>query len=523
MLDRESTGHRHSHIVIILLSILVGMMAATLSCKLPARTATPAMAQSAGELENEFTRVAEQVLPAVVRINVEATQQAPPQGEMPERFKEFFRQFPWFDFPEGDEEGGTPQQFRREGMGSGWIYSEDGYIVTNAHVVQDATKVTVMLHDRADDGREYPAEVIGTDPRTDLAVLKVDAGRTLPFLALGDSENLRVASWVMAVGAPFELEQTVTVGVVSAVGRLIQSPDQPWRFGDIIQTDASINPGNSGGPLVNLRGEVVGINHAYAAPMRTGNIGIGFAIPAETAARIIPKLIEGRPIARGWLGVGIEDLTGNLKKFFGVEYGVRIANIDEEGPAADGQLQVDDIVIAVGDTPITDTWELQQAIAQQEPGATVTLTVVRNKTERTVEVTLGEMPAKYAGVPEEEAPTKAPAAEDWPMGVAVMPMSELTPELGAQLGIEAGQGRVVGVDTTEGVVVKGVERGMAASEKVAPGDLIVKVNGNDVTTVEQYREQVREALANGEDFVVLHLYRVVDGKALLRAVDIEKP
>jgi len=526
MYDRDRNAHRHAHMIIILLGVGIGLLMATLACRLPQQTTTPALAQGAGDLESGFTRVAEQVLPAVVRINVEATAgggRMPEMEDLPERFREFFRQFPWFNMPEEDG-GGRMPRFRRQGLGSGWIYSADGYIVTNAHVVQDASEVTVVLHDRDDDDREYPATVVGTDPKTDLAVIKIDAGRELPFLQLGDSENLKIASWVMAVGAPFELEQTVTVGVVSAKGRLIEpDPSMPnLRLGDIIQTDASINPGNSGGPLVNLRGEVVGINVAYAAPMATGNIGIGFAIPAETARDIIPSLIEGKPIARGWMGVKIEDLNENLERFYGVDYGVRIGGIDPDGPAADSELQVDDIVVAVNGEPVRDTWDLQRAIASSSPGATVTLTVVRNKRERRIEVTLGEMPAKYAGFPEEEEEAPGAEEEDWPMGIAVMALSEITPEIGARLGIEAERGRIVGLPETEGVVIENLKPGSPAAEKLMPGDLIVRVNGEDVTGVEQYREKMAAALASDEDFVVLHVYRVVDGEAMLRAVDIEK-
>ncbi|MGD9495455.1 MAG: trypsin-like peptidase domain-containing protein [Armatimonadota bacterium] len=525
MSDRENGGHRHSHMIIILLSVLIGMVVATLACRVPAQTTTPAAAQSVFDLENEFTRVAEQVLPAVVRINVESTAAAGPTlGQLPEEFREFFRQFPWFNFPDEGEERQAPRQFRRRGVGSGWIYSQDGYIVTNAHVVQDATKVTVTLHDRPNDTKEYPATVVGTDPKTELAVVKVDAGRPLPFLTLGDSKNLKVASWVMAVGAPFELEQTVTVGVVSAKGQLIEpDPSSPQtRLGDIIQTDASINPGNSGGPLVNLRGEVVGINVAIYAPMQVGNIGIGFAIPAETARAIVPRLMEGKPIARGWLGVGIEDLTPNLKEFYSVEQGVRIASIEPNGPAANSELQVDDIVTAVEDEQVADTWDLQQAIAAREPGSTVTLTVVRNKQQRQIRVKLGQMPARYAGLPEEESPAQQPAAEQWPLGIAVMSLADLTPQSGVRLDVETEQGRVKGVPATEGVVVTSVRQGTAAAEKVAPGDVIVKVNGQPVANVEQYRERMSAAGKDGQNFVVLHLYRVIDDQAVLRAVDIEE-
>ncbi|MFW6437543.1 MAG: trypsin-like peptidase domain-containing protein, partial [Armatimonadota bacterium] len=328
MTSREDTAHKHAHMVIILVSVLIGLVIGTIACNMPAQTTTSAEAQNgttAGQLENEFTAVADRVLPAVVRIDVEAGGaaqapggEAPDMEQIPEQFREFFRQFPFFGDP-GEDGGGMQQmpQPQPRGIGSGWIYSADGYIVTNAHVIADATEVRVVLHDRGDDEQEVEATVVGRDPRSDLAVLKVDVDRDLPYLTLGDSDALKVASWVMAVGAPLQLEQTVTVGVVSAKGRIIEpDPTMPYlRLGDIIQTDASINPGNSGGPLVNMRGEVVGINVAYAAPGRIGNIGIGFAIAASTAEGIVPQLIEGREIARGWLGVRIEDLTDNLEEF----------------------------------------------------------------------------------------------------------------------------------------------------------------------------------------------------------------
>lgn len=520
--------HRHSHIMIILVSILIGMLVATVACTLPQQSATPAMAQdtpSATALETEFTRVAEEVLPAVVRINVESgPAEVPGMEGVPERFREFFRQFPWFEFPEEEGEGGVQPVPRppRQGVGSGWIYSDDGYIVTNAHVLENAQKVTVVLHDRENDDKEYPAEIVGTDPKTDLAVVKVDAGRTLPHLKLGSSGDLKVASWVMAVGAPFELEQTVTVGVVSAKGRLWNDPRNPYNRIESIQTDASINPGNSGGPLVNLRGEVVGINVAYAAPMRTGNIGIGFAIPADTAKRIVPRLIKGESIARGWLGIKISPLNENLKEFYGVDHGVLVAGIDEDGPAADSDLQADDVVVSVEGQPIMDTWDLQSAIAQSAPGETVTLTVVRNKQERTIEVTLGEMPAKYAGLPEEgEEAEPEEAAEEGPLGISVMPIEELTPEIGAQLGIKVEDGHIAGIPRTEGVVVKGLKPDSPAVGKVQPGDVVAKVNGNEITSVEDFQSEMQKALEADRDFVVLHLTRVFEGEALTRVVDVE--
>ncbi|MFP4250287.1 MAG: trypsin-like peptidase domain-containing protein [Armatimonadota bacterium] len=521
--------------IIILVSVVIGLVMGTIACNMPGQTTNQAEAQdtgSAAQLESEFTAVADRVLPAVVRINVEADAagqrgEAPDMENVPEQFREFFRQFPFFGEPDEDGEGGMQQQMPmppRQGIGSGWIYSADGYIVTNAHVIADASKVTVVLHDRESDPQTVEATVVGRDPRSDLAVLKVDVGRELPYLQLGDSDELKVASWVMAVGAPLRLEQTVTVGVLSAKGRIIEpDPSMPYlRLGDILQTDASINPGNSGGPLVNMRGEVVGINVAYAAPGAMGNIGIGFAIASSSAQRIVPRLMEGEQIARGWLGVRIEDLNENLEKFYGVDHGVRIAGIDDDAPAADSDLQVDDIVIAADGRPVRETWDLQQAVAQTEPGETVELTVMRNKQERTIEVTLGTMPAEYTGLPDDEAPEEQ-EEEQWPLGIALMPMSELTPEIGQRLGIEAGQGTIPGVERDEGVVIRALQPGSPAAGKVAPGDLVERVNGNPVTTVQEYREQMEAVMEGDEDFVVLHLTRVVEGDASTRVVDVQLP
>ncbi len=525
MFDREDGSHRHSHMIIILLSVLIGIVVATIACNMPQQNINAAEAQqntTASELETEFTAVAEQVLPTVVRINVRTPVRRPEQQEMPERFRDFFRQFPWFDGPENGEEMPPMPPPEREGIGSGWIYSSDGYIVTNAHVIQEAETVQVVLQDRPGQPQEVNATVVGRDPRSDLAVLKVDVDRELPYLTLGDSEALRVASWVMAVGAPLRLEQTVTVGVVSAKGRIIEpDPRMPFRLGNIIQTDASINPGNSGGPLVNLRGEVVGVNVAYAAPGPMGNVGIGFAIASSTVEQIVPHLIEGEAIARGWLGVRIEELTENLKEFYGVDYGVRIAGIDEDAPAADSDLQVDDIVIAVDDTSVRETWDLQQAIAGTTPGEVVTLTVVREGEERSIEVRLGTMPARYAGLPEEEPVPEEPDVEEWELGIGVMEVDELTPEVAGQMGID--RETLAMIADTEGVVVERVEPISPAHGRVRPGEVITRVNGNPVADIEQYREQMVAAVENERDFVVLHLTSVIEGELMSRVIDLQLP
>ncbi|MCD6362104.1 MAG: trypsin-like peptidase domain-containing protein, partial [Armatimonadetes bacterium] len=429
----------------------------------------------------------------------------PPDRELEEFFKRFF----WYRNTPQDEDDTppAPQRFRRQGMGSGWIYSEDGYIVTNAHVVDGATKITVELHDRDNDNKEYPAKLVGTDPKTELAVIKVDAGRKLPTLKLGDSDAAPVASWVMAVGAPFQLEQTVTVGVISAKSRFLPGTREYIRLGDIIQTDAAINPGNSGGPLVNLRGEVIGINVAYRPGQFGGNAGIGFAIPANTARRVVPDLIEHKRVARGWLGVEIRDLSEHQKKFFGAENGgAWVSNITDDGPAAKSDLQVEDIIVAVDDTPIPDTWTLQRTIGATAPGTKVTLTVLRNKKEKKIEVTLGEMPDKYAGLSDE---TEQPAAaEKWPLGIRV---GDLTPQLAQDFDLKR----------QKGVVVERVAGDSPAVGKLIPGMVILKVNGHEVENVKQYREQLDKAKKEGGDAVIFHIEQQTDTGTAVSLVDVD--
>ena len=515
MTTREHNSHRHSHLIIILLSVLIGAFVATMAWRLPGSTGTmPAVAQATATgagMETAFVNVAEQTLPAVVRIDVqttETTQGSDAQGQL----EEFFKQFPWFrgmpGTPQGDDgETPAPQEFHRQGMGSGWIYSEDGYIVTNAHVVQDATKITVELHDRQNDKKAYPAKLVGTDPRTELAVIKVDAGRKLPTLRLGDSDAASVASWVMAVGAPFQLEQTVTVGVISAKSRFLPGTSRYIRLGDIIQTDAAINPGNSGGPLVNLRGEVIGISVAYRPGQFGGNAGIGFAIPANTAKEIVPQLIENKIVARGWLGVSIDDLTEAQRQMFGAdEGGVWVAGITPDGPAAKADLKVEDVIVSVDGVPTPDTWTLQKVVAANAPGKTVKLVVLRNKKEHEVQVTLGEIPAKYTGMQSDQEQTQV--AEKTPLGISVADLDATTAQ---QLDASRDQG----------IVVTKVDESGPAAGKLAPGMVILKVNDSAVSNVQQYQEQLHKAKAQGVAVVVLSVEAKVDDAATVSLVDID--
>ncbi len=508
---RTRADSRCGRVAIILLSMLAGaaLTFALLSGYAPVATMQPAHAQAGMAADRTFVTIASQAKPAVVSIIARSVSQAA-RLEMPEELRRFFGD-PFFrrfgpQMPDGGQ--GAPHMQSRQALGSGWIYSEDGYIVTNSHVVKGATDIRVKLYDRPDDDREYRATVVGDDPRTELALLKIDAGRKLPTLPVGDSSALEVGEWVMAIGSPFQLEQTVTVGVVSAKGRMLDGPDQPFRMGDIIQTDASINPGNSGGPLVNTRGEVVGVNVAILSPGQAGNIGIGFAIAADTVKQIVPTLQTNGYVHRGWLGVAIRDLNDNLRQAYNApEGGVLIEQITPDGPAGRSDLQAEDVVTSVDGQPVKDTWALQKAIAGHRPGEKVALGIIRDGKPLQVEVTLGETPAQYAGV-EPPGETEAPKA-DTVLGLSLAP---ITPEVAQAHGLAAGSG----------VYVQSVAPDSNAWERgIRPGDVIIKVNRTEVKSVEDVTSAVAAAKQAGEGFVVVRVQRTgPDGRSQVVTLDI---
>jgi serine protease Do len=505
MNSRTPVDHRHSHLALILLSILVGALLTALILAQTDHGRSPLMTPvSAQQVATQFEATAERVLPAVVYISSDLPAAAanPQQEEMRRRLEEMFRGMPGAPQMPPRQEGGKPEV--RAAAGSGWIYAPDGTIVTNAHVVRGATKVTVLLHDRANDLKEYPAKIIGVDPRSELAVIKIDAGRKLPTLPLGDSSAARIASWVMAVGSPFQLQQTVTVGVISARGRTISAESRYFQLGDLIQTDASINPGNSGGPLVNLNGEVVGINVAIASPGATSvpfNIGIGFAIPANVAKLVVPQLIQKGKVARGWLGVGIKPLNDNLRRHFGVaEGGVLITQVYEDAPAAK-VLQTNDVVISVSGQPVATAEELQGAVANAAPGTRLPMEIVRDKRRLSVTVELGEMPARYAGfeegaTPEPVKPTVGPAIE----------VRNITPELAKERGL----------CRTQGVFIEKVDEALA--DRLEAGDVIAKVDDTTVASVDQYNAAIRKAMNAKQQFVILSIERFGPDRRLMRDV-----
>jgi serine protease Do len=446
-----------------------------LACALLLPTSTQAQAPApttARELANAFRSVARQAIPAVVFITVEktvATQQGASPFKNPfDRFENFWERFFGRPFPEGQEQ--QPEEFRQQGAGSGFIISSDGLILTNHHVVEDADRVTVKLTD----GREFVAKTIGTDPPSDVAVIKIEA-QGLPVLPLGDSDATEVGDWAIAAGNPFGLTETITVGVISAKGR---SQLGLADFENFMQTDAAINPGNSGGPLLNLQGEAIGVNTAIAS-RSGGYMGIGFAIPSNMVQAIKQQLVTHGKVVRGYMGVGIQELTNALAQslHLNTTEGVLVSDVAPGSPAAQAGLKRGDVIVSFNDHPVHDPGQLRNMVAMTAPGTQATLQVLREDQKRAVSVELGELPreAKAARGGEEEM--QAPGR----LGFSVQ---NLTPELAQQLGAER----------PEGVVVVQVDpRSEAYQAGVRPGMVIHEVNQQEVTDVQEFRQAVEKA------------------------------
>lgn len=425
----------------------------------PAVDARPQQSRALVEgLQQVFVEVAERLKPSVVNINTTqkvrtSRRQIEPffRGPFREFFgEEFFERF--FNLP---------PELERRSLGSGVIVDAKGFILTNNHVVEQADEIQVTLVDE----RTFQATVIGTDPKTDLAVIKIEGATDIHPAALGDSGKMRTGDFVIAIGNPFGLSHTVTVGVVSATGR---AGVGITAYEDFIQTDASINPGNSGGPLLNIDGDVIGINTAIVA---TGQ-GIGFAIPINLAKEIMEQLIKEGRVTRGWLGVVIQPLTAELAQQFGVKPGggVLIGDVVEEGPAAKAGLKTGDVVQAFAGKPVTDVRELQQMVAAVRPGKRVPIVIQRQGKVVTIPVTVGEMPTDE---------TAAVAPE--PLERYGFAVQDLTPELREKLQVEG-----------DGVVVSSVEPGSPAFRRgLRRGDVILEVNRQSVQSRRDLVELLR--------------------------------
>jgi len=369
--------------------------------------------------------------------------------------------------------GNIPQgQMKTHALGSGFVISEDGLILTNNHVIDKATEIKVRL----ESGKEYDARVVGRDPKTDLALIRVKPDADFPKPAhLGDSDAIRVGDYVMAVGNPFGLGQTVTTGIISAKGRIIGA----GPYDDFLQTDAAINPGNSGGPLFNMKGEVIGVNTAIIAQGQ----GIGFAIPSNIAKELLPQLKTGK-IIRGWLGVMIQDVTPELAKSFNLKEtkGVLISDVTEGSPADKAGLKRGDIVVRFSGEEVKNAHMLSRIVAATPPNSEVMLDIMRNEKEKTIKLTIGTMPQKAV----QQVPEKATT---WGLSV-----QEITPDLAQQLGLNPKE---------KGVVISGVEPASPAAQAgLRPGDLIKEVNHQSIQDLNDYN-QALEKVKKSESMLLL--------------------
>jgi serine protease Do len=402
-------------------------------------------------LPQNFSVLADTASPAVVHIRVEKTAKhgGPAMG-------------PFGGNPFGHRFGPErPPEFRQPAMGSGFIIDGDGHIVTNNHVVEGADTIKVILKDET----EYPATVVGRDPVTDIALVKVEANRSLPTVNLGSSGDLKVGEWVAAIGSPFGLQYTVTAGIVSAKGRVIGS----GPYDDFIQTDASINPGNSGGPLINMKGEVVGINTMIIARGQ----GIGFAIPIDQAKGIITQLKTNGVVTRGWLGITIQDLKGDLAEYYGVESksGVLVADVVPGDPADQAGIQPNDIIIKINKKPVTSSRDLTNLAAGLGVGDKAEVTILRKGKSKTLEVRIGKRPLTMASVS-----GKGQKEKEGQYGFNV---TNLTPQMARRFNLEEASGVIV-IDVAP--------NSKADVAGIQPGDLIIEINHQTVVSAKEFKQ-----------------------------------
>jgi serine protease Do len=389
-----------------------------------------------------------------------------PFGEQ-DPMRDFFEKF--FQFP-------MPKEFKQKSLGSGFIIDKDGFILTNNHVVEKTKEIEVTLKD----DRTFEAEIVGRDPKTDLALIRIDADDTLTPLIFGDSEGLRVGDWVLAIGSPFGLGHTVTAGIVSAKFRKIGAE----VYEDFIQTDASINPGNSGGPLLNVKGEVIGINTAIFS-QSGGNIGIGFAIPINMAKDLLPQLREGK-IIRGWLGVMIQEITPAIKDKLDLETdeGALVSDVTKDSPADEAGIKRGDVIVSFDGRKIKDMQDLPMIVASTPVGKEVSVEVLRKGKNKDFRV-------KIRKLEEEEATSAAGASEQEPeLGMTVR---EITPELAQNYQLAQ----------TDGLVVVRVETSSPAADAgVRPGDIILEIDQERVTDLEEFQRKI-DTFGKGDTILLL--------------------
>jgi len=426
--------------------------------------ATPPITVSPSAEQHGFAQLVAKVKPAVVNIATTETQtqtQGPDLSQLPPEFRQFFQQF-------GGHQFRNQENQEVHALGSGFIVDPAGYIVTNNHVVDHAHKITVTTND----GTNYPAKVVGRDSKTDVAVLKIDAGKPLPYVAFGNSDKADVGDWVVAVGNPFGLGGTVTAGIISAHGRNINE----GPYDDFLQIDAPINPGNSGGPLFNEAGQVIGIDTAIYSP-NGGSVGIGFAIPSNMASQVVSELKANGKVERGWLGVQMQQVTPPLAKAMGLSApeGVLVDKIVPDSPSV-GKLDQGDVITAFNGKTIKNPRDLAVDVADAKAGSTAKLSVVRNGHEQTIDIVIGNQSK------EKKVASAGTSAHGQKLGLALAP---LTDDMRSQLGLD---------DSVQGAVVAQVKPGSPADESgVQPNDVITRVGGDHVTSPAQAAAQFRAA------------------------------
>jgi serine protease Do len=412
--------------------------------------------RDAVSVQNSFRSVAKSVTPAVVNISSETVIRTENQFGEGDPFMDFFGQF--YDIP---------REYMQRSLGTGFIISPDGYLISNFHVVRNATKIMVTLSD----GSKYRAVTIGTDPKTDLAVLKIE-GKNFPFVRLGDSDAVEVGDWAIAIGNPFGLSETFTVGVISAKGRKSVGLGE---YENYLQTDAAINPGNSGGPLVNIRGEVMGINTAIASPSG-GNVGIGFAIPVNMARGIAGQLKTSGKVVRGYIGVNIQDLTEEIARPLKLQpqSGVLVADVEKGGPAEKSGIQVGDVITEFSGKKVNSSESLQNEVTACPVGRACTLKVIRDGREQALEVRVAEMPSENA-----TDRTLNAGVRKW-LGLS---FAEVTGALRKKYAIDDSE-------TAGLIVIEADPAGSAAAAGLREGDLVLQINNTKLTDLDGLQDLI---------------------------------
>ncbi len=458
--------------------------------------ATPRMLESA---PFSFADLVERVSPAVVAIKSEtSSSDSEMPDNIPQQFRDLFQQF-------GQR---PPQQAPRRALsaGSGFIIDKAGYVVTNTHVVDASKKITVILPDK----REFVAKLVGTDPVTDVALLKIDSGKPLPFVDFGDDKRLRVGDWVVAVGNPFGLSNSVTAGIVSSLGRA--NLDGSQQYTNFIQIDAAINRGNSGGPTFDLRGQVIGMNSMIFSPSG-GSVGIGFAIPASLIHDVVAQLKDHGRVNRGYLGVNIQSVTPEIAASLGLKEGkgALVAEVVASGPAAKAGFEQGDIITAINGQPVEDSTDLTRKVAGVPSGSVATFSVSRSGKPSDIKVTIGSRPDERVASAAPTGKGAAPAASTTAAGLA---LSSLTPETKRSFN--------VGDNVTSGAVITKVDADSDAAEKgLQAGDVVLKIGNRTVRTPADFQSGVTDAKKGGRSSVLLLVARTQGGTGFV-AIDIEK-